>query len=147
MATSISRSELTRIFTGILVFLTTVQAVIPQTPITNPSTKALVEAVFMFLVVGFTAWKQYLSVEIRNGAIWPTIILAVIATFGGLNDLINVIPMSDVTSQWVKLSVSTLTVMLSLFSKTLWPTPESKIIEQTKSQLTPAPNKPDNPPK
>lgn len=143
---TLSRSEVTRVFTGILVFLTTVQAVVPQMPITNPNTKAIIEAIFMFLVVGFTAWKQYLSVEIRNAAIWPTVIVALVATLGGLNDLINVIPLSDVGSQWVRLIVSTVSVMLSLFSKTIWPTEESKIIEKTKSELTPAPDKPLNPP-
>lgn len=142
---TISRSEVTRIFTGILVFLTTVQAVVPQMPITNPNTKAILEAIFMFLVVGFTAWKQYLSVEIRNAAIWPTIIIALIATLGGLNDLLNVIPMSDVTSQWVRLAVSTISVMLSLFSKTFWPTPESKVIEQTKAQMSGEPDNQDKP--
>lgn len=147
MTTSISRSALTRLFTIILVVLTTLQVAVPTYPISNPNTKAIIEAVFMFLVVGFTAWNQYLSVEIRNGAIWPTVILAVIATLGGLNDLINVVPMSATTSQWVRMGVSTVTTILSLASKQLWPTQASKIIEQTKSQLTPAPNKPDNPPK
>lgn len=136
---TISRSEITRLFTGILVFLTVVQTAVPQMPITNPNTKAIIEAIFMFLVVGFTAWKQYLSVEIRNAAIWPTVIIAFIATLGGLNDLINIIPMSEVTSQWVRLSVSTISVMLSLFSKTFWPTPESKVIEKTKAELAATP--------
>lgn len=141
MATSISRSELTRVFTVILVVLTTIQAAVPTYPIQSESTKAIVEAVFMFLVVGLTAWKQYLSVEIRNGAIFPTIAIALIASLGGLNDLINVIPFSAVTSQWIRLGISTAATVLSLISKSLWPTPESKIIEQTKSQLTPPPSK------
>lgn len=141
MATSVSRSELTRLFTLILVILTTLQAAVPGFPIDTPSTKAIVEAVFMFLVVGLTAWKQYLSVEIRNAAIFPTLAVALIAILGGLNDLIEVVPLSHVAGQWVRLGISTLATILSLISKTLWPTQESKIIEQTKSELTPPPSK------
>jgi len=131
----ITRSGVTRLFTGILVFLTTVQAAVPQMPISNESSRAIVSAILMFLVVAFTAWKQYLSVEIRNAAIWPTVIVAVIATLGGLNDLINVIPLSPTTNQWVRLIITTITMMLGIFSKSLWPTDESKAIEQTKSEI------------
>lgn len=149
MAT-LTRSGLTRLFTLILVVLTTLQASVPSYPISNPSTKAIIEAVFMFLVVGFTAWNQYLSVEVRNGAIWPTIIIAIIASIGGLNDLINVVPLSPVAGQWIRLAISGITTILNLASKSLWPTPEAKIIEQKKSELIPpaatTQNKPQNPP-
>lgn len=136
MAISVSRSQLTRLITVVLVFLTTWQATIPNFPIDNPNTKAIIEAVFMFAVVGLTAWMQYLSVEIRNGALFPTLAIFLIAILGGLNDLINVIPLSAVASQWVRLGISSLASIFSIISKTLWPTPQSKIIEQTKSELT-----------
>lgn len=136
MAISVSRSQLTRLITLVLVFLTTWQATIPNFPIDNPNTKAIIEAVFMFVVVGLTAWMQYLSVEIRNGALFPTLAIFLIAILGGLNDLINVIPLSALASQWVRLGISSLASIFSIISKTLWPTPQSKIIEQTKSELT-----------
>ena len=117
MATSISRSQLTRLITVLLVFLTTAQAAVPNFPIQSASTKAIIEAVFMFLVVGLTAWLQYLSVEIRNGALFPTLAIFLIALLGGLNDLINVIPLSDVTGQWIRLGVSSLSTIISLISK------------------------------
>lgn len=133
---SISRSGLTRLFTVLLVVFTTIQTGIPSYPIESPTVKAIVGAIFMFLVVGLTAWKQYLSVEIRNTAIWPTLIIALIATLQGLNDLIDAIPFSVTTSTWIKIGISTLAMIFSLISKSLWPSPESKIIEKTKSQLT-----------
>lgn len=137
MATLISRSEVTRLLTVLLVVFTTIQTGIPSYPIENPTTKAIIGAVFMFLVVGLTAWKQYISVEIRNAAIWPTLIIALIATLQGLNDLIEAIPFSVNTSTWIKIGISTLAMIFSLVSKSLWPTAESKIIEQKKAELTP----------
>ena len=142
--TSISRSQLTRLITVLLTVITVVQGVIPNFPIDNVSTKALIESIFTFLVVGLTAWMQYLSVEIKNGAIWPTLAILFITILGGLNDFINIIPLSPVASQWVKLAISGISTIIALVSKMLWPTQESKIIEQTKSELTvpPPPNKP-----
>lgn len=131
----ITRSTVTRIFTGILVFLTTIQAAVPQMPLGNENTGTLISAIIMFLVVAFTAWKQYLSVEIRNGAILPTIIVAVVATLGGLNDLVNVIHLSATGNQWVRLAITSTSMMLGIFSKTLWPTDESKQIEATKQAI------------
>lgn len=142
MATSVSRSELTRLFTVLLVVFTTIQTAIPSFPIESATTKAIIGAIFMFLVVGLTAWKQYLSVEIRNSAIWPTLFIALVATLQGLNDLIDAIPFSQSTSAWIRIGISTLAMIFSLVSKSLWPSPESKIIEQAKSELTPqSPNK------
>lgn len=80
----------------------------------------------MFLVSGLTTWKQFLSNEIDNAALKPTIIVAIIATIGGLNELFNVVHFSAVADQWVRFTITLITMFLNVASKILWPTTETK---------------------
>ena len=102
--------------------LTLFQGLIPAMPISDTT---VTSAVVMFLVSGTTIWKQALSNEIDTNAIWPTIILAIIATFGGVNDLVKVFHFSDVTGQWIRFAITFITGALNILSKVLWPTPQT----------------------
>lgn len=119
---STSKKQLSDLFTLIVLVLTTFQGLIPAMPITNQGTITLISAVMMFLVTGFTAWKQYLSNEISNEAMGPTLFVALIATMGGLNDLFSLVPLGAVASQWIRFSITAITMILNLASKTIWPT-------------------------
>ena len=107
------------------IVLTAFQAMIPTMPISNTT---VISAVVMFLVSGTTIWKQALSNEIKTNAIWPTIALAVIATLGGVNDLVKVFHLSDLTGQWIRFGITFATGTLNMLSKVLWPTPETQSI-------------------
>jgi hypothetical protein len=121
-----TRKQITDLFTILVVILTTIQGLIPAMPLTNEHTITLVSAILIFLVSGITAWKQYLSSEIDTSALKPTLFIAIVATLGGLNDLFNVIPMNDVTAQWLRFGVTALTAAINLASKVLFPTPATK---------------------
>lgn len=123
MSTS-SKNQLANVFTLLVLVLTTFQGLIPTMPITNQASITLISAVTMFLVTGLTAWKQYLSGGIDNAAMTPTLIVALVATLGGLNDLFTVVPLAATTAQWIRFGVTLLTMFLNLLSKVLWPAPE-----------------------
>lgn len=125
MSTS-TRSKITTLFTLLVVFLTAFQGLIPTLPISNVSVIATISAITMFLVSGLTTWKQFLSNEIDNAALKPTIIVAIIATIGGLNELFNVVHFSAVADQWVRFTITLITMFLNVASKILWPTTETK---------------------
>lgn len=103
--------------------LTAIQGMVPSMPITDTT---VVSAVLMFLVSGATIWKQALSKEIDNNALIPTIMLAIAATLGGVNDLLKLIPFSEITGQWIRFGVTASTALLNVLSKSIWPTPETK---------------------
>lgn len=120
------RTSLVMIFTWVVVFLTAFQGMIPTLPITNAGTITLISAITMFLVSSLTVWKQTLSKEINNEAILPTIAVAIIATLGGLNDLLGVLHFSEIVGQWMRFTITFITMGLNLISKMLYPTPETK---------------------
>lgn len=124
-------------FTFLVVTMTALQGVIPQMPVDSESTRTVISAIVMFIVVALTALKQFYSVEIRNGAIWPTIIVAAVAVLGGANDLINAIHVNDTLGQWLRFGITTASMILAVSSKSLWPTTESKQVERVKEQLAP----------
>jgi hypothetical protein len=120
------RSKLVDIFTITVVFLTTFQGLIPTMPITDVSIIAVVSAVTMFLVSAITVWKQYISDEIANKALRPTIIVAILATIAGVMDLMKVIDFNHTAGQWIRFGFTAVTMFLNLFSKLMYDTDETK---------------------
>lgn len=115
-----TKAKLVSIFTIVALVLTAFQGLIPMMPLSDTT---LISAIVMFLVSGLTAWKQALSQDIANTALWPTIIVAIVATLGGLNDLFNVIPVADKTGQWIRFGITAITAILNILSNILWPKP------------------------
>ncbi len=113
------KSRLTNLFTALVLMLTTFQGLIPALPIGNT---VAISAIVMFLVSGLTAWKQYLSIEIDNIGLKPTLFVAILATLGGFNDLLNVIHVNETTGQWIRFGITFLAAFINLASKLLWPT-------------------------
>jgi len=120
------KSKITNIFTLLVLLFTAFQGLIPTIPLSNETTLTILSAVTLFLVSGLTAWKQALSVEISNDSLKPTIIVAIVATLGSLNDLFNVVPVSAMAGQWIRFVITLITLFLNLASKVLWPTAETK---------------------
>lgn len=143
---TITTSDKTRVLTLLMIIFVTIQGAFTGIPVTDPShpeivltisadVKAWITAALMFLVVIVTAWKNYLSIEIRNASNVAMIIIMAIAILGGLNDFIKAVPISKFWGAWIRFIITTLTAILNISSKTLWPTPESKQIEQMKSEM------------
>lgn len=121
-----AKSKWVNLFTLLVLLLTTFQGLIPAMPLGNADSISLVSGIVLFLVSALTAWKQYLSVEISNKSLTPTIIVAIIATLGGLNNLFEVVHLSNSAGQWIRFGVTLATAFLNLASKTIWPTAETK---------------------
>lgn len=105
--------------------LAAVQLAIPTLQLAGHA-QMIFSAVVMFLVSGVTIWKQKLSEYINTKALWPTIILAIIATLGGLNEFIKEVPINEVAGQWIRFSVTVLTAALNGLSETLFPKQPNK---------------------
>lgn len=118
-----NKAKLTNIFTLLVIMFTTFQGLIPALPIPDVT---LISAITLFAVTALTAWKQFVSIEIADNALYPTLVIAIVATLGGMNDLFGVIKFSEVTGQWIRFSVTFLIAFLNLASKLLWPTEETK---------------------
>lgn len=117
---SSQKSNLTTIFNAAVYILTGLQAMVPTMPLT-PTGATWVSVITMFLVSALTAWRQYISEKIDNKATYYTLIVALIATMGGLNELIEAINVPEKTGQWVRFTITFLTMVLNGLSKTIFP--------------------------
>jgi hypothetical protein len=123
-------SKIVNLFTLLVAILTIFQGLLPSmSAMITAATMTVVSAILMFLVSALTTWKQTLSTEVDNKALIPTILVAVVATLGGLNDLFNLVPIGAVTGQWIRFIITSVTAVLNIASKIFWPT------EQTKSLI------------
>lgn len=121
-----SKSAVVNIFTILVIFLTAFQGMIPAMPITNETTLKTISAIVLFLVSGFTLWKQWLSVEVDSKSVKPTLILTIIATLGAVNEMFDVVTLDNTWAQWIRFGVTFITMALNVLSKLMWPTEETK---------------------
>lgn len=121
-----AKSQVTNFFTIFALVLAAFQGMIPTMTWVSAGTLTLVSAIVMFLVSGTTIWKQILSNEIDSAAATPTIILAVIATLGAINELTNAVHIGAAASQWIRFGITAGTTILNLVSKIFWPTDDTK---------------------
>jgi predicted anti-sigma-YlaC factor YlaD len=116
-------------FTGLGIVLTVIQGLMPDLGKLLPSgTTVVISAILMFLASGVTVWKQALSTEIDNKALYPTIVVAIVATLGGLNQLFDLVKIADSTGQWIRFSITAVTMILNLSAKIFYPTSETKSV-------------------
>ena len=121
---ALSNPKLLNLFTVLVMVFTLFQGLIPNLPISDTT---VISAVVMFLVSALTAWRQAFSQNISSASLWPTIIIAIIATLGGLNDLFNVVQIGEVAGQWIRFSITAITAILNLLSTILWPAKKSDV--------------------
>lgn len=120
---AINTKKVVNILSVLAIVFTAIQGMIPTMPMPDTT---IVSAIVMFIVTGLTIWKQALSKEIDNNALIPTIIVAAIATIGGLNELLKVFHFTDVAGQWIRFVITSITAILNVLSKIIWPTPDTK---------------------
>lgn len=110
-----------KLITSLVLILTALQGLIPLMPIEDGSFKVIASAAMMFLVQALTAWRQHVNSLIDVMAERFTLGMFIIAVLGGLNELFNVVPLSDVTGQWVRFGITAATAIVNLISPILWP--------------------------
>ena len=108
--------------------LTIFQGLISAMTFLSADAITILSAVTLYLVTTVTIWKQKLSEEIRDGAIWATILVAIGATIAGFGDLIHAFHISDVAAQITRLAVTFVVLSITLFRRVLWPSDKTKSI-------------------
>jgi hypothetical protein len=112
------------LFTLLVIIATAFQGLIPTLPITDPTQIKVLSAVALFSVSALTLWKQFLSEDISNESLWPTMLVTLAATLGLVSDLTNTLPFTQHTAQWVRFGVTFVTMSINLASSTLYPQPD-----------------------
>jgi hypothetical protein len=110
------------VLTVFVAFLVFMQTSLLAAPFTNPHTLTLVSVIFLYVIQGLSYWKQLLSDEIANKSIKWIHLMLVISLIGGLNDIFNVIQLSDTVDQWVRWGITMIVGFLNLSSKLFFPT-------------------------
>ena len=119
------KTKLVGVFTVLVLFLTTFQGVLPTLPITNQSTITIISAIVLYLSTALTIWKQLLSKQIDSNAIWPTVIVGLVATFAGLTDVLKVIPFTPFAAQLTRFIITFIVLFLNMISKVWYSTNET----------------------
>lgn len=119
------KSKLTNFFTVLAMVLFIGQTGLATAPAQNTHAIKILSAVFMFLVSATTIWKQRLSQEISNAALWPSVFMGIVATLGLLNDMIDAINIPESIGIWIRWGITFVTTALNGVSKILWPTDQT----------------------
>lgn len=82
-----------------------------------------------------TVWKQQISVEISQKAIIFTVIVSLAFIVGGIGDYYNLLPLDAAAKTNATNIVAIISGLLSIISKTFFPTYEAKLIENQKAKL------------
>ena len=131
-----TKSNLVRAVTFSVGLITILQGLVPAMPL-GAETTVLISAILIYVASILTAIKQAVSVEIKTRkALVYSIILVLIATIGGLNDVLNVVHLNDLLAQWLRFGITGSILILNLASKTLFPTEEGQVIEKIKDNLS-----------
>lgn len=83
-------------------------------------------AVFTYITLAGTAWKQYLSPDVSSTGTKVTIGIAIVATLAGLADLLPIVNLPDTTVQWVKWGISISMMIINILSKQIFPSEMQK---------------------
>lgn len=126
------KTGMAKTFSLLAIVFTAFQLMIPGIPgITADSIKTIT-AIDMGLVSVFTLLYQYFHQEIKNKAMWPTIILVGLGILDVFNTTIIQIPISETWGKWISFIITTLIMLLNILSKTMFPTEEAKQVAAEK---------------
>ncbi len=110
-----------------LFVLTGVQAQMAVSPpFENEHYTTIASAVLLFLGVALTATRQLLSVQIDTKSLWVTLCVFLTALLGGINDIMNVVPLTNSQDQWIRFFISVGLWITGGTSKAFFSTPETK---------------------
>ncbi len=117
-------------WSNILTSLVAVIAIIQGGMLTNPpftdKSVFVLGAIFTYLALAGTAWKQYLSPDVSKTGQKVTIWIAIVATIAGLTDLLPAVNFPDTVAQWVKWGISITIMVINVLSKQLFPSEMQK---------------------
>lgn len=97
----------------VVAILAIFQGLIPTMPFSDPAMVIIVSATTMYLVTALAAWKQVLLIKADKAAMRNIILLAVVATIGGLNEVVGVVPITDTAGQWIRFGITFTTLVVS----------------------------------
>jgi uncharacterized membrane-anchored protein len=121
------REKIVNVLTIIAPTLTVLQLGLTTIQGMSATLMVALTAILMFGVQLVTLWKQKLSEEIRDEAIWPTIILLVVSAAGLVNQyLVDILPITIFWGSVIRLGISAISTLLNNLSKVIWPTPLTK---------------------
>ena len=110
---------------NILTAVVTVIALIQGGMLTNPpftdQAVIILGAVFTYLTLSLTAWKQYLSPDVSNTGTKVTLGIAIAVTLTAMVELLPHVSFSDTVVQWTKWGISIVVLIINVLSKQLFP--------------------------
>jgi hypothetical protein len=114
-------------------FLTAIQLLFSYAPppIDDGALK-IISAVILFLVPGLTAWRQTISLDIKNEIRKYTWLIVALGFVGGVTDITNLIPVDNQLGQWARFVLTGACTMLNSMSKFLLPSDYYKFKEEVK---------------
>ena len=120
-----NKSKLANFFTALVAVIAVVQMRYTAPPY-DIDTVFRMTTILTYLSLTFTVWKQYLSPEVNDVGQKVTFGIAIIATIGGLIDLVPAFKLPDTTSQTIKMIITSCVTVLNVLSKQLFPSQMQK---------------------
>lgn len=120
-----TKSKIANALTAVAAMIVAIQSCIISPPFTTHMVFVL-GAVFTYLALAVTTFKQFFASDISDNAAYLTIGIVVVSTIAGGLNLLDVFEVKPVTAQWIKWGISMLTLMLNILSKTLFPSTMQK---------------------
>jgi hypothetical protein len=120
-----------KLISVLILFLTVFQLVLPQMPAPTNAV-VIISAIVVFLVNGLGALNSYLSPDVLNRpALQASLFLFILAIIGGLNELLNVIPLGVEISRWVRFGLTFLGLLLNALAKELFPSEKTPTLKKS----------------
>jgi hypothetical protein len=110
--------------------LAVIQGFLPMMPIPKPDI-VTVSAILMFLVSTTTIWKETLLQIVDKTKMYSAISLAILATIGGINHLMDKVHIPDNVGQWIRFGITAVTAGLNSGSIKAIFFPDDSSIEKT----------------
>jgi hypothetical protein len=136
-----TQTKWANILTGLVAIIATVQTSLTSPPFSPESIKA-VGGILAFSSILFTYLKQKLSAEVSNiGKNLTFLLIGLPAVLMGAGDMLNLFHFSDSAAHWITWLISVLLMIVTVFSKLLFPSEfmkdkieELKTIDKAKTQ-------------
>lgn len=129
---TIQKTNLAKVFSFLAIVFTAFQLMIAGIPGITADGIKTATAIDMGLVSVFTLLYQYFHQDIKNKAMWPTIILVGLGILDVFNTTITKIPIGEVWGKWISFIITTLIMLLNIISKIWFQTDAAKQIAADK---------------
>lgn len=130
------RADWVGLFNSAIGLLIGVQALTMAIP--DEKIQKITSGTVMFLACILAGFSQYLSVEIKKGAMTLPAIILVVAILGGFLDYAKLLPFNDTVGMWIRFGISIGIYVLNEISKKLFPTLAADAISTVRSAFVSA---------